>query len=140
MTEKENELLTDERGRRSDTLSTSNIPDLIDLVDREFSQWKRFSTLWIWLIVTSLLLVLGFVGIESYSDLGVRIALSAAIFAVVLASLQIISASIISWIATANYLAIKKSVGLKKGEQDLLLCALVFMKAVQPSMKLSDAH
>jgi hypothetical protein len=121
-------------------LSDRTIETLIDSVDSQFHQWRRFSTLHIWLIVEGLLLALMFVGTESYTDLAVRIAILAAVLAVILGSLQIISDSIVSWVADANYLAIKNNLGIKKDEQDLRLLALAIMKAVHPAIKLRDAY
>jgi len=114
-------------------LSVNNIPELVDQVDREFRQWRRFSTLWIWIIAAFLVTSLGFIGIESYSDRAVRIAITAAIIAVLLGMVQIILDQWITWIADANYSK------MKGVEQDPLLFSLVLMKTHQPTIKLSDA-
>ena|SRR2546425_8758451 len=115
-------------------MTASNIPDLIDRVDREFRQWRRFSNLWIWITAAFLVTFLGFIGIESYSDRAVRIAITAAIIAVLLGMVQIILDQWVTWIADANYRKIK---GV---EQDPLLFSLVLMKTRQPTINLSDAQ
>lgn len=109
------------------------IDDLIERVDREFSQWKS-PTLYAWLLPVILLFIVSFVVSQIYLDLVVRISITAAVIALILALTQILLDQFSSWIANANY----RKIG--RGQQDPLLYALILMKTAQPGIKLHDAQ
>ncbi len=125
--------LTEESKAPSSQPSGDNVVELIERVDCNFSQW-RWSTLYVWLMPVILLLVAIPIAELSYQDLGARFAIAAAGIAVILSMTQIMLGQFGSWIATANYRR------LLRGEEDLLLYALILMKAAHPRIRLRDAR
>jgi hypothetical protein len=110
-----------------------NVVELIAKVDDEFSQRKP-SMLYTWLTILIVLGIVIFFTELSYQDLGLRFAVAASGLAVVLSIAQLILDRVEYWIADANYGAIRH------GRQDLLLYALVAMKARQPTVRLQDVY